>query len=302
MPVDRQSNSWPGKGRDMKTIGRIGIVITTLLSLLLATGCSDEAVEPTRDKDRHAALLKDTMPARKAKSEKYLALDLANGVTMKLVLVPAGKFTMGPPKRGRQVAVSRPFFMGVTEVTQAHWKAVMNTEPWKKEALARSGDNYAANCISWNDATAFCKALSKKTGRAARLPTEAEWEYACRAGATTAYSFGDDESRLGDYAWYSDNAYGKDEKYAHAVGVKKPNAWGLYDMHGNVWEWCTDLPAKGAGASGPKSPTTGKSRVFRGGSWHNGSRRCLATSRYEEVPGIGHGGSGFRVVVEIASP
>jgi len=181
---------------------------------------------------------------------KHLSLDLTTTVTMKLVRIEAGEFTMGSPKGEtgrnadegpqRQVMITKPFYMGATEVTQGQWKAVMDTQPWKGQPLAKAWVDNAANYISWDDAMAFCAALSRKTGRRVRLPTEAEWEYACRAGTTTAYSFGNDSSKLGDYAWYEGSAHNDDEKYAHPIGMKKPNALGLYDMHGNIWEWCAD--------------------------------------------------------------
>jgi len=235
-----------------------------------------------------------------------LTLTLAPGMTMKLVRIEAGKFTMGSEngssdeKPVHQVTLTKPFYMGVTEVTQAQFKAVMNAQPWEGQTYAKSGAENAASCINWDEATAFCVALSKKTGRTVRLPTEAEWEYACRAGTTTAYSFGDDASKLGDYAWYSENAYKKDEKYAHTVGAKKPNAWGLYDMHGNVWEWCSDWYADSyanADTRDPKGPASGKARVLRGGSWFGIPGYCRAARRLRFSPDNRNYRSGFRVVV-----
>ena len=270
----------------MKTIGKTGIVMTALLSLLLVVGC--------------------------AEPDKYLTLDLGGGVTMKLVRIEAGKFTMGSPETEEdrskaegpqhQVAITRPFYMGATEVTQSQFKAVMSTQPWDALTYAKAGGvDDAASYITWDEATAFCAALSKKTGRTVRLPTEAEWEYACRAGTTTVYSFGDEASKLGDYAWYNDNARDKDEKYPHPVSAKKPNAWGLYDMHGNVWEWCDDWYADSyanADTRDPKGAADGKCRVLRGGSWGGVPRGCRAASRGWCAPdGRGYD-SGFRVVIE----
>jgi len=148
----------------------------------------------------------------------------------------------------------------------------MGTEPWDGGEWAKSGENLAASYITWNLANKFCQMLSKQTGRTVTLPTEAQWEYACRAGGKTAYSFGDDASQLVDYAWCKDNAWDKDEMYAHAVGRKKPNAWGLHDMHGNVWEWCSDWYAR-------ENTTTPTERMFRGGSWFSDAQRCRTAFR-----------------------
>ena len=245
------------------------------------------------------------------KGEASLVLRLGTSVSMKLALIPAGTFMMGSPKTEtgrdddegpqRQVTLTRPFHMGTTEVTQAQWQAVMGTQPWDGRKCARAGADNAASYINWNDATAFCKALSTKTGRTVRLPTEAEWECACRAGSTAAFSFGDDASTLGDRAWYGGNAHDKDEKYAHPAGAKKPNAWRLHDMHGNVYEWCAEWYADSyakADTRDPKGPATGKVRVLRGGSWLNVPRNCRAAARNKLTPDDRHFHHGFRVVVE----
>ena len=258
--------------------------------------------------DREALALKARIAALLG---RHITLDLGNNVTMKFVLIPAGKFWMGSPRSEtdrdddegpqRQVTISAPFYMGVTEVTQAQWKAVMDTQPWEGKTDAESGPDKAASYISWNDAAAFCKALPKKPGRTIRLPTEAEWEYACRAGAMTKYSFGDDSSKLAYHAWCGDDS-GKpvSEEYAHSVGVKKPNTWGLYDMHGNVWEWCGDRYANSyakAAALDPKGPATGNRRVLRGGSWLNNPGYCRSASRRMDVPGYRNGICGVRLVI-----
>ena len=147
--------------------------------------------------------------------------------------------------------------------------------------------NHPVEQVSWSDAVEFCQRLSalpeeKKAGRVYRLPTEAEWEYACRAGSQTAYSFGSDEKSLVNFGWYSQNAKGK----THAVGLKKANAWGLYDMHGNVSEWCSDWYGeypKGS-ATDPRGPKDGWNRVRRGGGWYLPAEECRSATRGRFIP------------------
>jgi sulfatase modifying factor 1 len=202
------------------------------------------------------------------------------------------------------VTISKPFYMQTTEVTQGQWKEVMGTEPWKGKSFVKEGANYAATYISWDDAVAFCKQLSEEEGKTYRLPTEAEWEYACRAGTQTTWSFGNDEKQLGDYAWYDKNAKYLDEKYAHEVGLKKPNPFGLYDMHGNVFEWCHDYFEedyyKQSPAQDPPGPTSGSFRVLRGGSWFFNSRFTRSACRYRfDADFRGNFFFGFRLVREL---
>ena len=204
-----------------------------------------------------------------------------NSIGMELIEIPAGKFTMGSPAgekyhldREAQIAVTltKPFWLGKTEVTQGQWQRVMGTEPWKDLHLVTADKDCAATRVDWDDATAFCQKLTdlgRKAGKlpageSYRLPTEAEWEYACRAGTTTAFSFGDD-SKLSSQAWWGP-VDSKDESF-HKVGSKKPNPWGLYDMHGNVGEWCSDwYGEKLPGGTNPVGPEGGDARVLRGGS------------------------------------
>ncbi|HBF18406.1 MAG TPA: formylglycine-generating enzyme family protein [Verrucomicrobiales bacterium] len=231
-----------------------------------------------------------------------LTLDLGKGVSMKLVLIPAGKFMMGnhdtPAETvkkfggfernlideypAHEVTISKPFYMGIYEVTQAQWKAVMDTEPWKAErALGymrlqprpEGFDDYPVAFVDSYDAIEFCRKLSKKTGRNVSLPTEAQWEYACRAGTTTAFSFGDDLSKLIDYGWYGGKNAGQKEDYAHRVGQLKPNPWGLYDMHGNVWEFCRDWYDKDfysrSPSVDPENTTKTDKPSLRSGAFHS---------------------------------
>jgi formylglycine-generating enzyme required for sulfatase activity len=159
---------------------------------------------------------------------------------------------------------------------------------------------YPVEQVSWEDAVEFCKKLSdlpeeKAAGRVYRLPTEAEWEYACRAGSKTAYSFGESSESLGDYTYFQGNSNGQ----THPVGEKKANAWGLHDMHGNVWEWCSDWYGeypKGA-VSDPVGPREGSCRVLRGGSWYGGAALCRSAYRYWLIPSYRLDDFGFRVAL-----
>ena len=238
-----------------------------------------------------------------------------NGLKLKLVWCPPGRFTMGTPKteEGHQsnedqvdVTLSNGFWMGQTEVTQGLFQSVQGTAPWKGQDNAKDGANYAASYVRHNDAVSFCQKLTSQeraagrlpAGWAYRLPREAEWEYACRAGTKTAYSFGDSASLIVDYAWFDENAYEIGEKYAHQVGLKKPNAWGLKDMHGNVWEWCGDwYAAKLAGGTDARGPLGGSSRVCRGGSFLLSFYESRVGMRNYGPSDHHNGGTGFRVVV-----
>jgi len=236
---------------------------------------------------------------------------IENSVGMVLVPIPAGEFYMGSPELEKfrdndetrhRVKLMKSFHLGRTEVTQGQWKAVMGTTPWKDEDYTREGDDYPAVNVSWDDAVEFCRKLSEKEGVEYRLTTEAEWEYACRAGTTTAFSFGDDESQLGMYAWFtnlnSNTAADVDEFYAHIVGQKKPNPWGLCDMHGNVFEWCQDWHAEYRSGEFTDSagPASGSNRVVRGGSWRDLTWYCRSAYRDGYAPSGRYIALGFRVL------
>ena len=227
---------------------------------------------------------------------------------IEMVLVLSGTFMMGAnlldekadademPRH--RVKITQPLYLGKYEVTQDQWEKVMGRGLWSGglwsgEYYVRERADHAASCISWEDAMAFCR----KTGF--RLPTEAEWEYACRAGSESRYCYGYDESGLGAYAWFYCNAYIIGEKYAHPVGRKRPNDIGLYDMHGNVWEWCSDWYEKnwyekssGVDRGGPQS---GEDRVLRGGSWFHSPRYCRSSNRGMGDPSDRTDTRGFRV-------
>jgi formylglycine-generating enzyme required for sulfatase activity len=207
----------------------------------------------------------------------------------------------GPQHR---VEITKGFYIGSTEVTQGQWKAVTGTEPWKHRDACPEGNDYPATFVSWDDAVAFCRMLSQQEGKTYRLPWEAEWEYACRGGTTTRFCFGDDKDALGEYAWWG-ALYGgsaKDEPYPHRVAQKKPNQFGLYDMHGNIAEWCGDWYHhefyKSSPLRDPHGPTSGSARVLKGGSNASplGSVRCA--TRDGNTPDTPNDGYGFRVVLE----
>lgn len=226
-----------------------------------------------------------------------LTLDCGGGVQMELVLIPAGTFNMGSNDGGNDekpqhtVTISKPFYMGRYQVTQQQWHAVMGNNPshWK-------GDNLPVVSGSWDQCQAFCKKLSARTGKAVRLPTEAEWEFACRAGGTGTFCFGDNESELGEYAWFEKNA----GEQMHPVGQKKANAWGLYDMHGNVWECCADWFGEYSSSSetDPTGPASGfhGCRVVRGGAFNQNAYNCRSVHRCFGLPSSG--GGGFRLVLD----
>ena len=260
-----------------------------------------------------AAAITVAMERAAAERAEILARDsITNSIGMTFNSIPAGTFMMGSPadETGREdnehqhkVTISKAFYMQTTEVTQGQWKAVMGTEPWKGEDYVKEGPNYAASHVSWDDAVAYCEKLSVKESKTYRLPTEAEWEYACRAGTQTAWSFGDDENVLSDYAWYDKNAWDIDGKYAHQVELKKPNAFGLYDMHGNVFEWCHDYYEedyyKQSPADDPQGPASGSFRVLRGGSWYNYTRFSRSAFRDRNDADFRNHVSGFRLVREL---
>ena len=223
--------------------------------------------------------------------------------------------------RQHRVRITRPFYLGVYEVTQKDWMAVMGTTPWQDKQFVVQGDRYPATYVTWEDATEFCRKLTAmerdagrlKVGEAYRLPTEAEWEYACRAGTTKRYHFGDDDRLLGENAWCRRNSWDLGERCFRAVGTKNANSWGLFDMHGNVWEWCSDwyswrpyyrsefigLQVDPQGPSEDARLVDG--RVARGGGWSNRPGLCNSAVRIGVDPVNRRSAfHGFRVVRTIA--
>ena len=251
---------------------------------------------------------------------KHLAMkvEVNNSIDMKLALIPPGVFTMGSPNEeaGRfvdegpqhQVEITRPFYLGAFPVTKGQFAAFIKdsgyqTEAekagqkttWRTPALNKydQTDNDPVVFVSRNDAVKFCAWLSKKEEKTYELPTEAEWEYACRAGTTTTYSVSEDRNTLGDYAWFDGNSGG----HTHPVGGKKPNPWGLYDMHGNVWQFCGDAGGRYEGGyiKDPKYGNNGGNGIIRGGSWYKNSGNCRSALRVHIASGFRSNDVGFRV-------
>jgi len=250
-----------------------------------------------------------------------------NSIGMEFVLIPAGSFRMGTPTPScpqddpftekneyqecrnsvdsdetpqHKVVISKPFYMGRYEVTQEEWYKIMGSNPsaFKSEKVGGNSRRHPVEQISWDDAQEFIRKLNQKEGtQKYRLPTEAEWEYAARAGSTGKYCFGDSEGQLGQYAWYESNSGDK----THPVGQKQPNAWGLYDMHGNVLEWVQDWYGKtyyaDSPSADPRGPSSGSYRVLRGGKWGDNARNCRSASRYNITPSDWRNNLGFRLVL-----
>ena len=242
-----------------------------------------------------------------------------------MVWIPPGTFMLGSPTNEQDrsstegpqtlVTISRGFWMGKCEITQGEYVAVMGNNPsyfnGDRSGPPDNDQDYGTDLtrpvetVSWNDATSYCALLTTQertagrlpTNYVCRLPTEAEWEYACRAGTTTRFYYGDDPNytELVNYAWFTDNS----GDVAQPVGELLPNAWGLHDMAGNVWEWCRDWygPYLGGSAIDPRGPATGTFRVWRGAGWFYAARHCRSARRFNHSPTYTYSGLGFRVVL-----
>jgi formylglycine-generating enzyme required for sulfatase activity len=312
------SNAPAGAGIDPETGA-----FTLAPAANLAPGTYDlsvsvEGPENRRDQITFAVTVTRPSPAPPVTGPDYstqggIALDLGGGVTMELVLIRPGSFEMGSgyprwPTFGdpypqdeeprHTVTITNPFYLGTYEVTQDQWKAVMGTSPSRFKRPKNPVEQ-----VSWEDCQQFLKTMQEKLGTSAgrfRLPTEAEWEYACRAGSRTDYSFGNNEADLREHAW----CVGTSLKKTNAVGQKQPNAWGLYDMHGNVWEWCADWYSRYyygemtnlSPTKDPSGPTRGSTRVLRGGSWNYDASNCRSARRFWGTPTLRNYACGFRVV------
>ncbi|GHU14030.1 hypothetical protein AGMMS50225_25070 [Betaproteobacteria bacterium] len=224
-----------------------------------------------------------------------------NSIGTEFILIPAGSFIMGSDKKTERaeddetpqhrVSISQAFYLGKYEVTQGEWEAVMGSNPSKFK-----GRSNPVEQVSWDDVQTFIQRLNAKEGtRKYRLPTEAEWEYAARAGIKSTYSFGDDAGQLGTYAWYNGNSGSQ----THPVGQKKPSPWGLYDMHGNVWEWVNDWYDGSyygrSPSTDPAGPSSGQYRVLRGGSWYGSAGSLRSGIRRGSTPDPRNDNFGFRL-------
>jgi formylglycine-generating enzyme required for sulfatase activity len=271
-----------------------------LLGMAIVVGL--QGFGETTQRQDPAAADSSKSPNSATEKPKEIRFDLGGGVKIELVLIQPGSFMMGDEegdeeeKPVHKVTITKPFYIGKYEITQEQWQTLMggNSSHFK-------GAKNPVDRVSWEDCQAFIKKLNEKfaaSGATFSLPTEAQWEYACRAGSSDRYGFGNDASRLAEHGWFGDNSNGK----THPAGEKKPNAWGLYDMQGNLWEWCADWYEgnyyKKSPVTDPTGPTAVTSRVLRGGSWADPAPYCRASYRYCLPPWFRVHGYGFRVICE----
>ena len=267
----------------LKHVGTI--IFASVLSLLISL-VSQEAVARDKSANRRT---------------------FTNSIGMKFVLIPTGSFMMGSPpdepgrgddERQHRVTLTKGFYMGVTEVTQRQWRQIMGNNP---SHFQDCGADCPVEFVSWNDCQEFVQRLNQsEVGNRYRLPTEAEWEYACRAGSITGFANGSitqtgcgHDANLDVMGWYCGNS----GKKPHPVAQRKPNAFGLYDMHGNIWEWCQDWYGiyPSGHVSNPTGPSSGSCRVLRGGGWHEDVEGCRSAIRVGRSPGSRAGTIGFRL-------
>ena len=263
--------------------------------LALLTGRSKTIITPSKiEAEKKLEVSTPVSPKTQPKNADF-SVDLGEGVTLDLVYIPGGTFRMGSLESYDEQPIHQVkvpgFWMGKYPVTQEQWLRIMGNNPSEFK-----GDKRPVERVSWNDAVKFCQQLSQKTGKKFRLPSEAEWEYACRAGSTTKYCFEDDQSKFKNYAWYDNNS----NNQTQPVGKKKPNAWGLYDLHGNVWEWCADNwhnNYQGAPSDGSIWSSGSKYFILRRGSWNSYSYYCRSAYRNSSPRDNRINNYGFRVAV-----
>ena len=270
------------------------------LSLLIGLGCIGMVVGLDPDVRAQTTARKPAAGAAvSAKSERRISVPVKGGGAIELVLIDPGSFSMGSTIKAdegpvRTVTITRGYYFATTEVTQALFRAVMGKNPSQYE-----GADLPAERVTWTEANEFARRLSASTGRKFRLPTEAEWEFACLGGSEGPYGFGSDAAKLGAHAWFEGNS----RTVTHPVGSKTANAWGIHDMHGNVWEWCSDWfsdqPDSSASAD-PTGPATGTNKVLRGSSYGGAVGSCRCSNRLSFDPNERFVASGVRLVMELS--
>lgn len=276
----------------------IGMIV---LSSALA-GAIYEYVQKTPTSEYAQHVTTDQTEKEKAFPQS-VSLDIGQGVYMEFVRINPGLFTMGSSLYSgegdeapeHKVTISEPFYLGKYEVSQEQWEVIMGNNP-----SSFKGNQLPVDHVSWNDAQLFIDKLQDQTGRTFALPTEAQWEFAAHAGTSTLWDFGDSEGALVEYAWFGENA----DATTHPVGQKKPNAWGVYDMYGNVQEWCADWyanPYSYGDVSDPQGPESGESRVARGGAWGDDFTMVRSSYRNAIGPDDSTPGTGIRVVMSMGS-
>lgn len=275
------------------------------IAAFILAGCGCLEKKPGVDKSfKHTEAHREA--AKKAGVPLKIEDEIAEGVSMKMIYIPPGEFMMGSVEGEKsrdedtespvhKVSIREGFYIGIYEVTQEQWQSVMNENPSNFK-----GYNHPVERVSWNDVMAFIAKLNKKAGKDVyRLPSESEWEYAYRAGTATRFYWGNDneDRKIEAYAWNRNNSGNK----THPVGAKEPNKWGLYDMSGNVYEWCEDdchgsyKNAPIDGTSWVENPRDDE-RVLRGGSWFSNPKFCRAASRDAIFPVSRKNSIGFRLV------
>ena len=299
------------------------LTLTVLTMACLAVFCCSVVCVAAENNDEIPAWAKVSKEQIAEAKKLGVPVAFANHVGVKFVLAPKGEFMMGSaddevgryPVEGPQhkVTIGKSYYVAIHQTTQGQWKAAMGTTPWEGKVHVVNNPSHAANHVCWDDGLAFCAKLGKKDGRSYRLLTDAEWEYACRAGSTTRYCYGDDLKleKLAEYSWYLDSGWDKeDQRYVHEVGVKKPNAWGIHDMHGNIWEFCMDMthpnyegaPTDGSAwiKDGDVNDSGIAGRVLRGGGLRSTDRRVRTASRHGYPQNVSSYYTGFRIMCEVS--
>ena len=275
------------------------------------------------EKERQAKERADNERIEEDQRKKSVILKTyTNSLGMEFILIPTGEFMMGAvykissigenhlkwngknwvrttlpdiivsqdQKPQHKVKITKPFYIGKYPVTQEEWRRVMGINP---SSFKNPGKSAPVECITWNDCLDFIERLNRREGKTYKLPKEAEWEYAAKSGGSGIYTLGDNDSKLGEYSWYCKNS----NKITHLVGEKLPNSWGLYDMIGNVWEWCEDWYFKNSPMDNPKELEKSEGRVLRGGSWSSKAEHCSVSIRGVGNPDFGSIDAGFRLVL-----